>query len=1035
MLVSAVAISAYGQERKITGRVVSSTQAPVAGAVLSFPGMDNVTTASDGTFQITLKDGVKNLSVWAPGYYPVSRLIDGRSEMVIMMIPDSKYKYNESAVLPFRIENKRIEGTAAANIAKKDFTPGSMMIDRALNGQVAGLQAIRNGGMPGEASYFNMRGLRSLTAENAPLIIIDGVPHMPDNHASQLINGFSRDILQAYNINDIQNITVLKGADASAYGSLGANGVILIETDGATSDDLDTKISFYGQYGVSFNKDRMSLLRGSDYKSYLTDVGMTYFGNMESMFNEFPFLSSSANRYDYLYSHNTDWQELIYDNAFVTDNMFRVEGGDEIAKYDFSIGYTNEGGILKGTSMENYHTRLNTNVLVSPKVELTAGVGLSYLSGNYQNQGMEVETNPVLAAYARSPYLNPYAMDEDGKVLNGVYSSYYYGKSTNMDFATSNPLALIHEVKAKNHQYDINVRAGVNYKPITDLLLSGTLGLYYNHNKESLFIPGVTDKSVMPMYDQYGVLNNTVKEGVNTTFNMFVNLNAHYTHTFAGVHKLSALAGVQLLTTSREYDAGTGRNTANDFFQTLDKANTLGRYFFGYTEKWNWMNYYAHADYTYNDMWKASVNLSVDGSSSSGVDAARFYVYPSVGLTWIGKSLKSLQDASWINRLDVRAEYSLTGNSRFSASYGKLYYTSLPYDAVSGIVRGNISNPDLKPERNAQLNVGADLAFLNDRLNLSVDYYLNKTTDGVIRKQLSPGFGTGSFYANMAEIQNQGIEASVAASVVRTKDFDWVLGGNIARNKGEIKSLGTNADMTTSFSDGAQLLNRVGLAPYQFYGLQANGVYSTQAEAEAANLLNANGVKYQAGDVRFVDQNGDGRIDDKDRVALGSAAPSFFGGFFTKLRYKGFSLSAEFAYSKGNKAYNAVRRSLETLAGSGNQSEAALNRWTLEGQNTQMPRANWGDPMGNANFSSRWIEDASYLRMKNVTLSYDFNTTIWNFFRSGTIYVTGENLLTFTEYLGLDPEFSYSYADNIQGFDYAKLMQPKTVKLGINLKF
>ena len=176
----------------------------------------------------------------------------------------------------------------------------------------------------------------------------------------------------------------------------------------------------------------------------------------------------------------------------------------------------------------------------------------------------------------------------------------------------------------------------------------------------------------------------------------------------------------------------------------------------------------------------------------------------------------------------------------------------------------------------------------------------------------------------------------------------------------------------------------------------------------------------------MLDQNGDGRIDSKDRVSLGSAAPKYFGGFFTRISYKSFALSAEFSYSKGNQAYNGVRRSLESLSTFGNQSAAVVNRWSLEGQQTNIPRAQWNDPMGNNDFSDRWIEDASFLRMKNVTFSYSFDKKFLNFFRSGTLYVTGENLLTATKYLGLDPEFSYSYSDAMQGFDYAKMMQPKS---------
>lgn len=1035
LLLFLLAANIAGQEkRKINGRILSSLNEPMKGAIVTITGSDDVTTGEEGTFCVDADKNAERITVWAPGYYPVSQLLKGRSLVVIMMIPENKHKYNESAVLPFRIEDNRVDHTSVVNIAKKDFTPGSAKIDRALAGQVAGLKVTRGSGMPGEGSYMNLRGIRSLVAENSPLIVVNGVPYLPDSRESQLFNGFTRDIFQSYNIQDIQNITILKGAEASMYGSMGSNGVILIETDGASSNDLDTKISFYGQYGVTWNNKRMPLLKGTDYKSYLSDVGMTYFDNMETFFSNFPFLNNPNGKYAYLYNNTTDWQDVIYRNGFVTDNLFRVEGGDAIAKYDLSIGYAGEDGLLQNTTMQRYHTQLNTNVLISKKVEMFATVGLAYINSDQQDQGMVSQTNPILAAYKQSPLLSPYKKDANGEAL-ASNASYYYGNCMNMDFATSNPLALVNTLDAHSRQYDINVKVGLTYKPLPELALTGTLGLYYNYNNERMFVPGVTDKSILPFFDQYGEASNAVKNGIGETFNLFYNLNANYKKVFNGIHAVNAVAGVQVVMAKNEYDAGVGRNTPNDFYQTLGNTQSIGRYFYGYIDKWNWMNFYAHADYTYNDMLKASLNMSVDGASSVGTYGNYFTIYPSAGLTWMGKGLLGLTNSTLINRLNVRVEYALTGNSRYSSNYGKYYYQSLPYQDISGIVRAGVSNTKLQPEKNAQLSLGLDVSALHNRLDLSVDVYQNKATDVIFNVPSSSVYGTGAYYDNCGGITNRGIELALQASLVSIRDFEWVVGGNIAFNKGEVNTLKGADQLIQSYSDGAQLITQVGDEPFHFYGYEAVGVFSTQADATQANLVNSSGRTFEAGDVHYVDQNKDGRIDYKDRVSLGKASPDYFGGFFTSIRYKGFEVSADFTYSKGNDAYNAVRRSMESLSNLGNQSVAVVNRWNVEGQVTDMPRAAWGDPKGNSDFSSRWIEDASYLRMKNVTLSYSFDKTVLNFFRSGKIYVTGENLLTATKYLGLDPEFSYSNSDAMQGFDYAKLMQPKAVKLGINLKF
>lgn len=1034
LLVCGVA-NTWGQGgQKLTGKILSATNQPVEGAIVTVLDTMNVTTNKEGTFQFEVKDlsKAKEISVWAPGYFSVKQLVKERPNIVITLIPENQYKYNETMVLPFRREGEmQLEDyTAATNITKKDFMLGTTKIDRALTGQIAGLQMKRSSGMPGEGSYYNLRGIRTLTGDNAPLIVINGVPHMPDKTPSELIGGFTRDIFQFYHLQDIQNITVLKGAEAAMYGSMGSNGVILIETDGTASNDLETRVSYYGSYGINWNDKRMPVMGLDDYKQYLADMGMTISKDPQNFYTNFPFMQNPNDpRYNYLYNNNTDWQDLIYKNTASTDHLFRVEGGDNIAKYDLSLGYYRENGLMDNTSMERFHTLLNANVLVNKQLNIFATVGLAYMNGHYQTQGMDITTNPILAAYARSPFLSPYEKDREGNTLK-TYASHFYGRSKSRDYSVSNPLAIINTLDSRNRQYDLNMKAGIAYNPFRELTLTGT----YNYDNEHLFIPGASEATIVPLSDKYGVRNNAVSDGVAVTTNFFANLNASYKKTFNYVHQLNAIAGWQLMTTKNEYDAGEGRNTGNDFYQTLG-STTDGRRFLGYINSWNWTNFYGHANYTYNSMVQASVNIAVDAASSTGTDVARFYTYPSVGVTLLGKGWKPLLDATWLNKLNVRAEYGLTGNSRFSSQMGGYYYSTVPYMQLSTIVRSNIPNVSLKPEKNASLNLGLDLSVLNNRLNLTFDYYNNQISDMISAMPLSSVYGSVPYYANVGKLENTGIELSVQASLVRTRNFEWVVGGNITRSRDKIKSLGGEEQIVLSYDNGVQMVNRVGESSYQFYGYQANGVYSTQAEADAANLSNRTGRRYNAGDVRFVDQNGDNRIDDKDRVLLGSAAPSYFGGFYTQLKYKGFALSAEFSYSKDNIAYNAVRQQLEAMSTTNNQSIAAVNRWTVEGQKTDMPKATWKDPVGNSYFSSRWMEDASYLRMKNVTLSYTFSKTLWNFFRSGTIYVTGENLLTFTDYLGMDPEFSYSYAENMQGFDNAKLMQPKTVKMGVNLKF
>lgn len=1033
MLLCAVMLSGSTTAQALRGVVYSSDGSPIADAVVSSSGIESVQTDREGVFCIDELDSDAIIRVWASGFFVQEVKVKGRKEIRILLIRDDAYKYNESAVLPYRIENTA-NLSGAQNLNKKDFALGSSTIDRVMQGEFAGLQVTNKSGMTGEGAYMALQGIQTLSADNAPLIVINGVPFMPDKDESQLIGGYSRSVFQAINAQDIQNITVLRGAEASLYGSLGSNGVILIETDGATSDDMNTKISYSGQFGYNWNNQRIPLMGVADYKSYLSDIGLTYYDNMETFFSNFPFLKGSDNPFNYYYQYDTDWQDWLYQNGMTTDHLVRVEGGDAIAKYDISLGYMRDEGTLKNTYSDRFNTQINTNVLVSKQFEIGTNLSLAYLNGRYQEQGMRVETNPLLAAYKRAPLLSPYKSDMYGDLLD-TYSNYYFGANANTDFIVSNPLAIVGTASEETRGYDVNMKVQLTYKPTHHITASAALGLYYNYDQQGVFIPGVNNSDIVPSFDAYGEANNTVRQGVASTFNMFYNVNAAYHRLFAGKHDVDVRLGGQVLTTSREYDMGSGRNTANDFYQTLGDVDGIGVFFSGYTNAWNWANGYFRAAYTYDRFLNAAFNVSADGASSTGKDTRRMGVYPSGSLMLMAKQLSFLSEIDLVNKLNVWVDYGLTGNSRFSGNYGKYYYTSRPYQMIAGIIRANVPNTKIKWEENRRANLGFDLTMWKNRVNLSVAAYINQATDVLMLSNTSSVYGTSLHYSNDAAITTRGYDISLQIAPVYSKQFKWILGGSLSALDNEVVSLGTEDMLISTLSDDATIVTKVGENPYSFYGYEVEGVFSTIKEAQVSGLKNSNGIAYEAGDMHYVDQNSDGIINYKDRVVLGSAAPDFFGTLYNRFQYRGFSLDVTFAYSLGGEAYNATRRYIESASDFGNQSTAVLRRWTMDGQLTDMPRANYGDVIGNNDFSARWIEDASYLKLKDITLSYTFNRPVWNVFQGGTVYVSGQNLLCLTNYLGMDPEFAYSYSPIMQGVDYAKVAMPRTVKLGVNLKF
>ena len=555
------------------------------------------------------------------------------------------------------------------------------------------------------------------------------------------------------------------------------------------------------------------------------------------------------------------------------------------------------------------------------------------------------------------------------------------------------------------------------------------MGLYLNYNRQNMFVPGVTEQSIMPLFNK--LANNTVRSAQSITYNTYFNLNANYNKIFNEIHAVKASVGAQVAMNTSEYDAGTGYNTANDFYKTLGYVTTSSRNYFGYNNVWNWMNYTANAQYVYNHQFAFGANIALDASSSTGQDASKFQVYPAVNATWMAKN-SLLSDVDFINKLNVRAEYAATGNSRFSSNLSKYYYINKVYREISGLTLAGIPNTKITPELSQTFNLGFDFSLWNNKLDLTADVYSTLNSNLIMPVSVSAAYGTDYLYKNAASARNTGFEIGAQFAAVQTKEFKWYVGATISSNKSSVVSLGGQSNLIYEMGDGSAVISEIGKPLYSFYGYQTDPtqtVFATEQDASDAALKNAAGMLFSAGDIHYVDQNDDHIIDDRDRVNLGSADPKLFGSFYTTLQYKAFELSANFGFSSGNMMYNAVRRNMESMTDFTNQLVSVNNRWMSEGQITNMPRAAFADPMGNAAFSNRWIENASYLKLKELSLSYNFK-----FLGGTTVYLSGENLFTITNYLGLDPETMYSYDASLRGFDYAKIPLARTFKLGFNFK-
>lgn len=1034
-------LTASAQETIVKSTVKGTDGQPVSGAIVSVIGASNSAITDDnGEFTITTDKGVM-LSIKANGYYGIevpAKLF--KKAKSVTLIPSDEALYNGIVVTSTDEFARQYKPTTVNAVESKDFSE-KLSVGGAIGNNVAGLQVIEKSGMPNEGAYMNVRGIHSFVAENNPLIVINGVPFLGNLDVSEVINGYSRDMLFGYDPKDIRSVTVLKGADAALWGSLGSNGVIMIETQQATSDNLDTRISFSGSYGFNFNQGTIPVLNSTQYKNYLQDIGMTRYSTMASLTADYPFLSNGSSVHSYLFNENTDWSDEINRTGFTTENLFRVEGGDEIAKYNISFGYTSNQGTLRNTSSDRYHTLISADVMASRTVDIFANVGLAYITSDLQNVGMETETNPILSAYWSMPLISPYAKQTDGSYLSSyaTYNAWNTNSNPTYDYDNvSNALAIVNTVEGTDKIYDANTQIGINWQVNDYLKLTAMANLYYNYTEETMFVPGVTNQAIIPQV--YGTGSNKVGNGVIRQSQNTFQISGEYKRTFGEKHDFGAKLLARMIMKDVEVDISEGYNTASDYFNTLDNTNNE-QASYGSNTEWNYLGWAFHADYTYNKVIRGTVNVAIDGTSASGVDAARYGLFPSAGITFMAANTGALP--AWINLFNVTLEASLSGNSRFSSNYGKNYYVSSTVFNIGGISRSGVPNTSLTWEKKKQLDLGVDLSLFKGKVDLGVNLFTSESYDLLLNRDISAVYGSVDYYDNTGKISGKGVELSFRVNPIHTKDWDLAISATMTNVKNEIKSLGGQDSYIIEYTgynnDDAQMIMRVGESPYEFYGYKTAGVYSTTAEAEAAGLVNAAGDAYEAGDVIFIDVSGpdgvpDGVINEYDRVSLGSGLPDLYGGINVMLRWKRIYVNANFGYSIGNKLYNATRRQLESMSTFYNQSTAVLDRWQVEGQVTDMPRATYGDPIGNNDFSDRWIEDGDYLKLRSVKLGYNFDK-LFGIVRSGTIYVAAENLFCITKYLGSDPEFSYSYDESLRGFDYAKATSPVTVKVGFNLNF
>ncbi|MDD4970563.1 MAG: SusC/RagA family TonB-linked outer membrane protein [Paludibacter sp.] len=1004
------------------------TKKPVYPARISLiNGKAFATTDEKGIFRIEVSSAKALLNISAADYNVREFPVQGSDSVIVELFSDQFNSYYKKIDGVSGIVDNSVLSTSIKSVTDLSKSP-AISADDVFQTELGGdVRAVSRSSVAGVGSSLFIRGMNSLNSNAQPLFVVDGVIWNNLYDIASIHDGFFSNPLNNIDVTDIESITVLKDG-TSLYGSKAANGVIQIKTK--RGKDMVTRISLNVVTGMTTIPKSIPVMGANDYKSYVTDIIGTA-GLTNDEISQLPYLNDNPARSIYkIYHNNTDWSNQIYKNGFTKSYSINVNGGDEKALYYLSLGYTGNNGTVKSTDMQRYNLRLNGDIHLTDFLTLGLNTCFSRIDRKLIDDGVNNTTSPTWISLIKSPFLSPNTYTS----LGDKTTEYAYADVFNV----GNPSAIINYANntLKQTTFNFDLKPVLHFSP--DFSLSEQFDYNMNKTDEDYYRPYLFTAPIF--IEGIGNSYNARRSQVMRNNSLFSDTRLSYVKQFDKFNHLNAFLGTRYLFDYYESDYVDGHNSlSNSSINLVGSFSHLSTS--GINNQTKSISNYANVDYSYDNRYLLNMAMSIDGSSRFGNETEGGFsllghswgVFPSINGAWLISSEKFMKNIQAINFLKLRAGYGITGNDDIKDYQTMAYFTSIRLQGVAnGLILSNIANPKIQWETTGRFNVGLDVSLLNERLFLSVDAYSSLTKNLLVRKVFQDVTGLDSYWSNQGSLSNKGIEISLNSKLFNFKNFQWELGFNVGHYINKITEL-PNGEFTTPVYDG-EVLSAVGSSAGVFYGYKTNGVYATDAAAKAADLkvLNNNGSysSFGAGDVVFDDKYKDGIIDSKDKQIIGNPNPTLYGTITNKFSYRKIMLTALFSYSYGNDVYNYQRSLLEAGKDYSNQSMEMLNRWTSEGQVTSQPKSVFGDPQGNSRFSDRWIEDGSYIRLKSLSLSYNIVLKS-NFIESVNVWVSANNLLTLTRYLGADPEFSVRNSVLYQGVDAGLLPSSKSYYIGL----
>ncbi|PUZ23773.1 TonB-linked outer membrane protein, SusC/RagA family [Chitinophaga costaii] len=1004
-------LSASAQQKKISGRVFDDQSKPLPGASVSIKDTKAGTaTDADGRFTLNAPPEGKVLVVTYLGMLKKEIVLDGQASYTVNLQASPNSLNNVVIVGYGAVKKSDVTGSVATLKGSELNKTTASSVDQLLQGKVAGVQVTTGGGQPGSGATIRIRGASSLNGSKDPLLVVDGYPWGDAGNLKQI------------NPDDIESIEVLKDASSAAiYGSRGANGVIVVTTrKGRTGQ---SRISFSTLETISFRANKPDIWQDPvDDATYSNEAAITggaipadvpYIGIYRPVGDGFVYFPSIAELRGLdpnkpKWPTNTDWVKLVYRNPLSQNYTLTADGGSEKTKYAISGNYYKEQGTVIKNNYEKYTSRLNLDQKLTKAITAGANVILAYTKNNGQQLG--VSRSRIFPVY-----------DSTGN----------YFRTSATDFG--NPIALANQLLNTTKTVDILGNVYVNAK-ITDWLSFRTsLNSKFGNSVQDQYDPKNSTQRALDNKGSYGSIGNSNYSDLLTE-NYFT-----ATKKF-GEHDITAVAGYSYQKTSNRFSTLVGQNFVNDVLQNENLSTAGTMLISNDLQRYGLSSWYGRGNYAFKDRYLITFTGRADGSTKFGSNN-KWAFFPSGAIAWKMSEEDFIKDLGVFSELKLRGSYGLTGNQGISPyqtldRYGSnKYYTGTTFQTGFGpglagdndeqgrtIVEG-LGNNSLKWETTRSLDVGVDVGFFDQRLTLTADYYIKRTNDLLRLKTIAPSAGFDRQWINDGEVENRGVELGINAEIINSKDLNWSVGGNFTLNRNKVLAMGESNQVFIGslYESVRQQISTytVGQPMFSFYGYKTAGIIQTLDEGIAAGLT---GVDAQPGEIKYLDISGpsgkpDGVVDSYDRTIIGNPNPDFFYSFNTNLKYKQFDLSLQLYGVKGDDLWDFQKMTPSRW----------MQRWTLDNPSKEYPRANATRGYRASDF---YITDGSFLRIQNVTVGYNLKTSGTQAVQSLRIFLSGNNLYTFTKFnKGFDPEVGES------GINSGAYPRPRSVSLGLNIIF